>query len=105
MGLASIVGTAVGARPEVGTPVGLSSVVVGTAVGLHSAVGTAVGLASIVGGNANERFFAGLAGAAALVFDEEIEWTIVEVCDMVEEAEIVLVLRERWENKGTESCK
>ena len=29
-------------------------------------------------GNANERFFAGLAGAAALVFDEEIEWTIVD---------------------------
>ncbi len=30
----------------------------------------------------NARFFAVEAGAAALVFDEEIEWTIVEVSDM-----------------------
>ena len=44
-------------------------------------------------------------GAAALVFDEEIEWTIVEVCDMVEEAEIVLVLRERWESNGTAAAE
>ncbi len=44
----SCVGAAVGLRSEVGTPVGLSSVVgtaVGTPVGLSSAVGAAVGLA------------------------------------------------------------
>ena len=56
-------------------------------------------------GNANERFFAGLAGAAALVFDEEIEWTIVDVSDAMAEVEIVVVLRERWENKVTSGCK
>ena len=43
----SCVGAAVGLRPEVGTPVGLSSVV-GTAV-VGTTVGTPVGLASIVG--------------------------------------------------------
>ena len=51
------------------------------------------------------RFFAGLAGAAALVFDEEIEWTIVDVSDAMAEVEIVVVLRERWENKVTSGCK
>ena len=39
------------------------------------------------------------AGAEALLCVEEIEWTIVDVSDMVEEAEIALVLRERWESK------
>ena len=46
-----------------------------------------------------------MGGAAAALFDEEIEWTIVDVWAMVEAGEIALVLRERWENKGTESCK
>jgi len=45
------------------------------------------------------RFFAVEAGAGALFCVEEIEWTIVEVWDMVAMGEIVLVLRERWENK------
>jgi hypothetical protein len=52
----------------------------------------------------NARFFAGLAGAAALVFDEEIEWTIVEVWDMVAMGEIVLVLRERWRTKSLQAA-
>ena len=47
------------------------------------------------------RFLAVEAGAEALFCGEEIEWTIVDVCDMVEEGEIALVLRERWENKCT----
>ena len=73
-------------RSAVGTEVGLlSSLVgaqVGAAVGARHARGdlgapiTAM-LRSSARGTA--RFFAGLAGAAALVFDEEIEWTIVEV--------------------------
>jgi hypothetical protein len=48
----------------------------------------------------NARFFAVEAGADALFCGEEIEWTVVDVCDMVEAAEIVLVLSERWENKA-----
>ena len=35
----------------------------------------------------NARFFAVEAGAGALCCGEEIEWTIVDVCDMVEEAD------------------
>ena len=53
----------------------------------------------------NARFFAVEEGAGALFCVEEIEWTIVDVWDMVEEAEIVLVLRERWENVVTAECK
>ena len=83
---ANVVGAAVGAKhagEDLGAPI--------TASESSTARGTA-------------RFFAVEAGAAALVFDEEIEWTIVDVWDMVEEAEIVLVLRERWENKWHCSC-
>ncbi len=50
------------------------------------------------------RFFAVEAGAEALFCGEEIEWTIVDVCDMVEEAEIALVLRERWETKALQAA-
>ena len=53
----------------------------------------------------NARFFAVEAGAGALFCVEEIEWTIVEVWDMVAMGEILLVLRERWENKVTSGCK
>ena len=52
----------------------------------------------------NARFFAVEAGAEALFCVEEIEWTIVEVSDAMVEFETVLVLRERWENTGTEPC-
>ena len=47
----------------------------------------------------NARFFAVEAGAGALFCVEEIEWTIVDVSDAMAEVEIVVVLRERWENK------
>ena len=53
----------------------------------------------------NARFFAVEAGAEALLCVEEIEWTIVDVWDMVEAAEIALVIRERCENKFTAACK
>ena len=49
----------------------------------------------------NARFFAVEAGAEALFWGEETEWTIVEVSHAMAEVEIVLILRERWENKVT----
>ena len=106
-----------------GAAVGARSLVVGAAVGLRrplivgAEVGAAVGarhagedlgapitamLRSRARGTARLRFFEVLGGAAAHVFDEEIEWTIVEVCDMVAMGEIVLVLRERCWDNGTE---
>ena len=78
---AKVVGAAVGARhagEDLGAPM--------TARDSSTARGTA-------------RFFAVEAGAGALFCVEEIEWTIVEVWDMVAMGEILLVLRERWENK------
>ena len=51
------------------------------------------------------RFLAVEAGAEALFCGEEIEWTIVDVSDAMAEVEIVVVLRERWENKVTSGCK
>ena len=54
-------------------------------------------------GTVTVRFFEVLAAGDLARFGEAIEWTIVDVCDMVEAAEIVLVLRERWEYTGTAS--
>ena len=42
-----------------------------------------------------------MGGAAALVFDEEIEWTIVDVSDAMFDVGVDWASRERWEDRGT----
>ena len=56
-------------------------------------------------GTARLRFFEVLAAGDAALFVEEMEWTIVEVCDVILRWRPLLVLRERWENKVTAGCK
>ena len=106
-----------------GAVVGLRSLVVGAAVGLRrplivgASVGAAVGarqdgedlgapitamLRSRARGTA--RFFAVEAGAEAVFCGEEIDWTIVDVCDMVEEAEIAWFGASAGRTNGTAAC-
>ena len=102
-------GAAVGARSLVGAAVGLRrplivGATVGAAVGARherEVLGEPMTARESSTAKGNARFFAVEAGAEALLCVEEIEWTIVDVSDMVEEAETVLVLRERWRTNGT----